>query len=50
MSHSQESKMSWSCLNTEEDLLKIFTGHIDLDVIKLVLDNRQNNCEFYVIL
>lgn len=47
MSYSQDSKMSWSCLNTKEDLLKMFTGHIDLDVIKLVIDIHQDNCKFY---
>jgi len=38
--------MSWSCLNTKEDLLNLFTGHVDHDVIEMVIESRNNDCKF----
>ncbi|XP_026811963.1 NEDD4-binding protein 2 [Rhopalosiphum maidis] len=35
--------MSWSCLNTKEDLFKLFTGHVDHDVIEMVIESRNND-------
>ncbi|CAH1712521.1 unnamed protein product [Aphis gossypii] len=35
--------MSWSCLNTKEDLFKLFTGHLDDDVIEMVIESRNND-------
>lgn len=43
---SNASKISWSCMNSKEDLLKLFSGHVDLDVIEMMIDNRNNNCTF----
>lgn len=37
--------MSWSCLNTKEDLLKLFTGFVDQDVIEMVIESRNNDCK-----
>lgn len=42
---SKTSKMSWSLMNSKEDLLKLFSGHVDLDVIELMIENRNNNCK-----
>ncbi|XP_025425962.1 uncharacterized protein LOC112694641 isoform X1 [Sipha flava] len=39
---SNESKISWSCMNSKEDLLKLFSGHVDIDVIEMMIDNRNN--------
>ncbi|KAL4142940.1 hypothetical protein QTP88_005329 [Uroleucon formosanum] len=36
-------KMSWSCLNTKEDLLNLFTRHVDYDVIEMVIESRNND-------
>lgn len=41
-----KKNMSWSCLNTKEDLFKLFTGHIDDDVIEMVIESRNNDCKF----
>lgn len=46
MAHSSATKMTWSCLNTKEDLLNTFLGCVDKEVIELVLENRNNNCKF----
>uniref|UniRef100_A0A2S2NHD6 NEDD4-binding protein 2-like 2 n=2 Tax=Schizaphis graminum TaxID=13262 RepID=A0A2S2NHD6_SCHGA len=35
--------MSWSCLNTKEDLFELFTGHVDHDVIEMVIESRNND-------
>jgi hypothetical protein len=32
-------------MNSKEDLLKLFSGHVDIDVIEMMIDNR-NNCMF----
>lgn len=39
--------MRWNCMNTKEDLFKMFTGYIDHDVIEMVLDCRNNDCKYY---
>ena len=38
--------MSWSCLNTKENLFELFTGRIDFDIIEILLENRNNDCKF----
>ncbi|CAI6366033.1 unnamed protein product [Macrosiphum euphorbiae] len=35
--------MSWSCLNTKENLFELFTGRIDFDIIEILLENRNND-------
>lgn len=42
--------MSWSCLNTKDDLLNLFTGHVDHDVIEMVIESRNNDRKLYISL
>lgn len=46
MTNYPVQNMVWSCLNTKEDLLKIFTGQVDRDVIEMVIESRNNDCKF----
>lgn len=43
MTNYPKENMSWSCLNTKEDLLKLFTKHVDYDVIEMVIESRNND-------
>ncbi|XP_015377823.1 PREDICTED: NEDD4-binding protein 2-like [Diuraphis noxia] len=43
MTNYSIKNMSWSCLNTKEDLLNLFTGHVDHDVIEMVIESRNND-------
>ncbi|XP_022183271.1 NEDD4-binding protein 2 isoform X2 [Myzus persicae] len=43
MTNYPVQNMVWSCLNTKEDLLKIFTGQVDRDVIEMVIESRNND-------
>ncbi|XP_001944010.2 uncharacterized protein LOC100167552 isoform X2 [Acyrthosiphon pisum] len=43
MTNYSKETMSWSCLNTKEDLFKKFTGCVDYDVIELLIENRNND-------
>ncbi|XP_060865115.1 NEDD4-binding protein 2 isoform X2 [Metopolophium dirhodum] len=43
MTNYPKESMSWSCLNTKEDLLKLFTEHVDYDVIEMVIESRNND-------
>lgn len=45
MSFSHSTTMTWSCLNTKEDLLKLFTGRVDQDVIEIIIESRNNDCK-----
>ncbi|XP_025202013.1 NEDD4-binding protein 2 isoform X2 [Melanaphis sacchari] len=38
-----KKNMSWSCLNTREDLFKLFTDQVDHDVIEMVIESRNND-------
>lgn len=49
MSNLTATKDTWSCLNTKRDLFKIF-NEVDQNVIEMVIESRDNNCKFYILL
>lgn len=46
MSNLSATKMTWSCLNTKDDLLKLFMDSVDRVVIEEIIAFRNNNCKF----
>lgn len=46
MAYSSETKVTWSCLNTKEDLVNKFLGCVDSEVIELVIESHDGNCKF----
>lgn len=37
--------MSWSDLYTKEDLLRLFSGLVDQEVIEMVVEGRNDDCK-----
>lgn len=49
MSNLTAIKDTWSCLNTKKDLFKIFND-VDQNVIEVVIESRDNDCKFFILL